>query len=63
MTVPPGTAYVVTAWRAKTIWFCGSLEGAVDCLTDHDCALDCEVTRVADNTMVWPLHPARRGIA
>jgi hypothetical protein len=57
LAVPPGFAYAVVLFeKPPRTAFCRTIESVVRCLTDNDIAFDCEVVRVSDDKLVWPIH-------
>ena len=62
LEAPPGVTYAVTRWPDGRTLFYTTLERAKHAIVRANLAFACEVTRVVDDHMVWPMQ-AKGGTA
>lgn len=57
LSAPAGATYaVILLEQPVRTGFFDSLEAVVECMTELELAFHCQVVRVSDDTLVWPIH-------
>lgn len=57
LAAPPGATYAIVLLETpvRTAFFDG-LPAVIKCMTQLDLAFACQVIRVQDDVLVWPIH-------